>query len=138
LTVWIIFSLSLHPSAAQTKLGTVFKKKYSLRSVSCYACHVKGEEKDVLNPFGHKIGKLLEGKNVTKRLKAAKEIEEEEEKEEVIAVIEQEFLEAFKKLEKLKAPSGNTYAEAIRAGEIEGIKLRKKKLDSGEYPTRTE
>jgi len=43
----------------------------------------------------------------------------------VIAVIEKEFLETFKKLEKLKAPGGKTYAEAIRAGEIDGTKLRK-------------
>jgi len=125
LTMWIVFSLGLPPAFAQTKLGTTFKKKYSLRSVSCYACHVKGEEKDVLNSFGQELGKLLEGKNVTERLDAAKEIEEEEEKEEVLAVIEKEFLEVFKKLDKLKAPSGKTYAEAIKGGEIEGTKLRK-------------
>jgi hypothetical protein len=125
LALWIVFSLSLPPASAQTKLGRAFKKKYALRSVSCYACHVKGEEKDVLNSFGQEIGKLLEGKNVTERLEAAKEIEEEEEKDEVLAVIEKEVLEAFKKLEKIKAPSGKAYGEAIKVGEIEGIKLGK-------------
>jgi len=117
--------MGLPSTFAQTKLGTAFKKTYGLRSVSCYACHVKGEEKDVLNPFGKEMGKLLVGKNVTERLEAAKKIEDEDERDEVIAVMEKEFLEVFKKLDKMKAPGGKTYAEAIAAGEIEGTKLRK-------------
>jgi len=124
LTAWIAFTFLVVPVQGQSKLGKTFKKKYNLRTVTCNACHVKGEEKDVLNPFGKKIDKLIEGMNVTERLEAAKELEIEEQDlvEEEIA---KEFLEALKKLDSMKTPCGKTYAEVIAAGKIEGTKLRK-------------
>lgn len=86
---------------------------------------MKEKEKDVLNPFGKKIAKVLEGKNVTERFEAAKELEYEEDREEAEDQIAKVVFEALKKLDIMKAPSGKTYAEAIRAGELEGTKLPK-------------
>lgn len=125
LFVWIAVAFVTTPARGVSKLGTLFKKKYALRSVSCNTCHVKGEEKDVLNPFGKKIAKLLDGKSVAERVKAAKELEEEEDREEAEAQISEVILEALKKLDTMKTPCGKTYAEVIRAGEVEGTKARK-------------
>ena len=125
LTIWIAVAFVVTPVHGQGKLGKFFKKKYTLRSVTCYACHVKDEEKDVLNPFGKKIAKVLEGKNVTERIEAAKELEEEEEREEAADQIAKVVFEALKKLDAMKTPGGKTYAQAILAGEIEGTKLPK-------------
>ena len=124
LTVWIAIAFAVAPVHGQGKLGTFFKKKYTLRSISCNTCHVKDEEKDVLNPFGKKIAHVLEGKNISDRLEAAKELEEEEERDEAEDQVAEVVFEALKKLDAMKAPSGKTYAEAITAGEVEGIKLR--------------
>lgn len=125
LTIWIAVAFIVTPVHGQGKLGTFFKKKYTLRSVSCNACHVKDEEKDVLNPFGKKVAKVLEGKNVTERIEAAKELEYEEDREEAQEQIQDMVFEALKKLDTMKTPSGKTYAEVILAGEIEGTKLRR-------------
>lgn len=125
LTIWIVVAFVVAPVHGQGKLGTFFKKRYTLRSVTCSACHMKEKEKDVLNPFGKKIAKVLEGKNVTERFEAAKELEYEEDREEAEDQIAKVVFEALKKLDIMKAPSGKTYAEAIRAGELEGTKLPK-------------
>lgn len=125
MTIWIAIAFIATPIYGQGKLGTFFKKRYTLRSVTCSACHVKDEEKDLLNPFGKKIAKVLEGKNVSERIEAAKELEEEEEREEAEDQIAKVVFEALKKLDAMKAPSGKTYAEAIPAGEVEGTKLPK-------------
>jgi len=125
LTIWIVVAFVVAPVHGQGKLGTFFKKRYTLRSVTCNACHVKDEEKDVLNPFGKKVAKVLEGKNVTERIEAARELEYEEDREEAEDQIAKVVFEALKKLDIMKAPSGKTYAKAIRAGEVEGTKLPK-------------
>ena len=125
LTIWIAVAFIVTPVHGQGKLGTFFKKKYTLRSVTCSACHVKDEEKDALSPYGKKVAKVLEGKNVTERIEAVKELEEEEEREEAEDQIAKVVFEALKKLDAMKTPSGKTYAEAILAGEIEGTKLRR-------------
>jgi hypothetical protein len=107
---------------AERPFGNAMKKHYRLRSVSCYTCHVKGEEKEVINPFGKTIGKLIEGKKFSETLAAAKGADLKE-RLKVNEGVEKEFIVVLKKLDKLKSPSGKTYAEAITAGEIEGIKL---------------
>jgi hypothetical protein len=107
-------------------MGTSLKKHHSLRSVSCYACHIKDEHektKDALTPFGKDIAKLVEGSNVTERLEAADELEKEEE-DKVKDALKEEFQEVIQKLDKMIAPSGKTYADAMPAGEIEGTKVR--------------
>lgn len=125
LTIWVAVAFIVTPVHGQGKLGTFFKKKYPLRSVTCNACHVKDKENDVLNPFGKKIAKVLEGKDVAERIEAAKKLEYEEDREEAEEQIAKVVFEALKKLDTMKAPSGKTYAQAILAGEIEGTKLRR-------------
>jgi hypothetical protein len=107
---------------AERPFSNAMKKHYRVRSVSCYTCHVKGEEKEVVNPFGKTVGKLIEDKKFSERIALFKEADLKE-RLKVNEEIEKEFIAVLKKLDKLKSPSGKTYAEAITAGEIEGIKL---------------
>ena len=123
---WLAFSLVATPVFGQTELGTVMKKHFTLRSVSCNTCHIKEQEeksKDQLTPFGLVVAKLVEGQKITERLNAVKDMEEE--KELVKEAIEKEFAETVKKLDGMKDASGKTYAELIQAGEIDGLKPRK-------------
>lgn len=119
----VVTSLLSTAVRAEGVLGTAMKSHYRLRSVSCYSCHVKGEDKSVLNDFGKTVLELIADKKVSERLAAVKDAEKEE-KDRVKDAIEKEFLEALKKFETMKTPGGKTYAEAIKAGEIEGIKPR--------------
>ena len=125
-TVWLALSIIVGPVYGQSELGTVMKKHYTLRSVSCNTCHIKEQEektKDQLTPFGVVVAKLVEGQKITERLNAVKDLEEE--KELVKEAIEKEFAETVKKLDGMKDASGKTYAELIQAGEIDGLKPRK-------------
>ena len=129
LAVWMAMSLAVPPIYGQSELGTVMKKHYKLRSVSCNSCHIKEADenaeksKDKLTPFGQVILKLVAGQQITERLNAVKD--KEEEKEQVKAAIESEFAETVKKLDATKDASGKTYSELIQAGEIDGLKPRK-------------
>jgi hypothetical protein len=122
----LTFSLVVPTVQAQSVLQTPFKKKYSLKSVACESCHIKTEDKDQhpLNDFGKILAKLLEGKNITPRLNAVEKADEAA-KDKVKEEVCKEFLEALKKLDGMKAPSGKTWEEAIKAGELEGAKPRK-------------
>ena len=140
LALWVAFCVALPPVGAQTELGSVFKKKYKLRTVQCAACHVKSEtgddekeeeeskddadHKKPLNAFGEVLQKLVAGKNINDRLKAAKKATKED-KEKVVKEVGEDFLKALEKLDTMNAPSGKTYAAAVAAGEIEGTKTRK-------------
>lgn len=126
LAAWLVLSLAVPTVDAQTELGVVMKKHYSLRSVSCNGCHSQDEEEKTgenLTPFGLVIARLIEGQKITERLNAVKDLEEE--KELVKEEIEKEFAETIKKLGVVKDASGKTYAERIQAGEIDGLRPRK-------------
>ena len=129
LAAWLVASLVVPPVYGQSELGTVIKKHYKLRSISCNSCHIKeaSEEaeksKDKLTPFGQVIVRLVAGQQITERLNAVKD--KEEERELVKEAIEKEFAEMVKKLDVLKDAGGKTYAELIQAGEIDGLKPRK-------------
>ena len=108
------------------QLGTPLKKRYNLRSISCVACHQpekKQKSKDELTAFGSDIAKLLDGKMVSERIAAAKELSRQQRKE-VLDAIEKEYVEALEKLDTMKTASGRLYSEAIPAGDIEGAKPR--------------
>lgn len=126
LAVWLVASLLVPPVSGQTVLGTVLKKHYSLRSVSCNSCHIKETDEEAektkhkLTPFGEVIEKLVAGRQITERLDAVKD--KEEEQEEVKEAIKREFADAVKKLDLVKDANGKTYAELIQAGEIDGLK----------------
>ena len=129
LATGLVMSLVVSPIYGQTELGTVMKKHYRLRSVSCNSCHIKeaNEEaeksKGKLTPFGQVIEKLVAGQQITERLNAVKD--KEEEKEQVKEAIEKEFAETVKRLDVVKDASGKTYAELIQAGEVDGVRPRK-------------
>lgn len=125
--VCLITSLVAPAVQAQSVLGTVFKKKYALKTVACETCHIKTDNKDEhpLNDFGKICAKPLEGKKITPRLDEAEKLTDEAAKEKVKDEIGKEFLEVLKIIDEMKAPSGKTYAEAIKAGELEGAKPRK-------------
>ena len=95
---------------------TAFEEKYvkgglpalqaAYKDLGCNVCHVKGaESKKERNPYGAELDKLLTG-DIKERLKT--------EKEKVL----KELDEAFTKSESLKAPSGKTWGEAVKAGEF--------------------
>jgi hypothetical protein len=125
----LILSLCTPLAQAQSVLGTVFKNKYKLKSVACETCHIKTENKDEhpLNDFGKLLGKMVEGKEMSKRIKETIDNENAPEaaKDKLKEELTKEFLEVLKKVDEMKAPSGKTYAEVIKAGEMEGIKTRK-------------
>ena len=123
---WLVMAILVSPAPGHSQLGTPLKKKHRLRSVACSACHNKEEKEksiEYLTPFGKDIAKVLKGKKVTERLEASKELESEERKK-VLDEIEKEYLEALLKLDKMKAPNGKLYKEAIPAGDIEGVNPR--------------
>lgn len=129
LAAWLAISLGVAPLYGQTELGTVLKKHYKLRSVSCNSCHIKEADEEALKtkhkltPFGEVISKLVAGQQITERLDAVQD--KEEEKELVKEAIEREFAETVKKLDTMKDANGKTYAELIRAGEVDGLRPRK-------------
>ena len=109
---------------ADTQFKKAMQKHYDLKSVSCYACHVRKEKKTVRNAFGSLIAKELEGKNASARIKAAKKMEDKEAKAAEIEKVVYEFLEALKVVEAMDAGDGKTNKDLILAGELEGVKLK--------------
>lgn len=108
---------------AQTEFKVALQKKYDGMTVSCNTCHVNGEEKKVRNDFGKLFAKELEGKKVTEKLAAVKNLESDDParvkaREEATA----DFLVALKKVEGQTGPGGKTYAELLKAGKIDGVK----------------
>jgi len=81
----------------------------------CNICHVKGEkEKNKQNAYGKELNKLIEGDaaNRQKEAKAAGTLDEENEK------LLKELDEAFKKVEEMKSPTGETFGELLKAGKL--------------------
>ncbi len=116
-----------------------FKKElqsqFDLKTVSCYTCHAKEEEvpKDKLaeyeenkkafrNTFGQEFDKLLKDKGLSAKIKAAKEAGNEAAEDAAKAEALDAFKEALKKVVDVKAPSGKTYGEELKAGTLEGVK----------------
>ena len=104
-----------------------FQEKHELKTVSCYVCHVKGKDaegnllgKEHRNEFGRSIAKLLEGKNVTQRIKDARDLDEDA-KQKVYDETTKEFLQAVEKVEKTKSSKGTTWEELIKAGDLDAI-----------------
>lgn len=116
-------SMNVAPAYAQGVFRTALAKQHENLTITCYLCHVKGEDKDVRNDFGKMIAKELEGKDVSARLEAAKE-EDADTKEQVTEEVVNDFLAAFKKIEAKTSPSGKTYGALLKAGELDGTSLK--------------
>lgn len=111
---------------AHIQLARPFKPRYELRTITCAACHDKEQKeksRDALTDLGKDLAKLLEGKRISERIEEAKDFSGDERKE-FFETIEKETIEALEKLDKMKAPNGKLYAEALPAGDLDGTKPR--------------
>lgn len=125
-------SLLTGTASAHSQFMKALKAKYDFRTVSCYTCHAKGEDpktgerygKEVRNEFGELFVAELKEKKIAERVLQLKETEDEAKEEEIEEAITKDFLDALQKVEAMKAENGKTFGELIKAGEIEGIKLR--------------
>ncbi|MCA9247276.1 MAG: hypothetical protein KDA42_09185 [Planctomycetales bacterium] len=115
---------NLKPAQALPPFKKQFQQKYvddgsdalkdAFKKASCNACHVKGEEKDVQNAYGEALAKYIEGDAKDRIEEAKKNGTDDAEKEKVAKELE----EAFKKVEEMKSPSGETYGERLKAGKL--------------------
>ena len=119
------------PASAHSFMKKPFQKRYSLKLVSCNTCHVKGEEKTVINGFGETIQKLLDGTDIVSRARVCKDLDKEAKKK-VEKELAEEFAVTLKRLDAVKAPSGKPYGLAIREGEVSGAKPRKPRAGTGQ------
>ncbi len=133
------FVLACGTAQAHTLFKKSVEKAYPTMKVSCNACHVKGESKEVRNEFGELFYKELKDEKVTESWKAAKAdggktAQKEYEKETMIPLFEK----ALKKLQKEKVPevegeenpdAGKTYDELIKAEKIADIKIDQRKVE---------
>ena len=94
--------------------------------VTCNACHVKGEEKDVRNDFGELFFAEFEGEEFSKNWKELEEDEEARDKYEQ-EVMAPAFIAALETIGETENEDGEKYADLIADGKIAGTKLRKKK-----------
>ena len=143
----LLTACALVIASSTAQAHTLFKKSmekaYPTMKVSCNACHVKGEPKDVRNDFGELFYKELKDEKVTKKWKEAKAkdkadgtktVRKEYEKETMIPLFEK----ALKKLQKATVPevegednpnAGKTYDELIKSEMIDDIKIDPKKVE---------
>ena len=70
LAIFSIFAISQNVSA-HSAFDKAFEKKYNVK-VSCTTCHDK-KTKEIRTEFGQLYAKVLKGKDITKKWKAAKE-----------------------------------------------------------------
>lgn len=82
----------------------------------CYVCHVKEKKKDVVNHYGNELGKLIPG-NVQERLDEARKGGRDAKAAEEEKVLK-ELVEAMKKVEEIKSPSGVTYGELFKSHQL--------------------
>jgi hypothetical protein len=140
-----IFAVALVAAVAWAVQSSVasahpdFKKEvttqFGLKTVSCNTCHAKEEEvpKDQLeaykankkgfrNAFGQEFDKLMKEKGFSAKIKAAKVAENKPAEDAAKKEALDAFKEALKKVVDVKAPSGKTYGEELKAGTLEGVK----------------
>lgn len=138
--VFCMTALLVHSPAtlAHAPFKKGLQKKYDFKSVSCYTCHARKADiaaKDLddfarnsrsfRNSFGSQLGKLLAGKNTTQRLMDVKKLDLDDPKKiKVINDVTSDFLEALKKVELVKSPSGPTYGELLKMGILAGVKSK--------------
>ena len=122
-----LIAIMVLPSAAlaQTEFQIALRKKYNFKTVTCAACHPNIKDKTERNEFGTLLAKELKGKDVTKRLEDVKEKDvEDPARIKVKEEVTKEFLDALPKVETQKSKSGETFGELLKAGKLEGVKLR--------------
>jgi len=137
---FVVLTVQASVCSAHVEMGKALKAKYKFRSASCYTCHSRKKDvaeadhaaykenaKAFRNSFGDSLAKLLEGKEVTKRMAEIKELKKGDPKK--VAVVDdvvEQFLEALEEAEAEESPDGPTYGEALEAGTLDGVKKRKR------------
>ena len=127
LTCLVAIALTVAPATAMSPFKKAFDETYvkqsadeefqtAFKKLSCNTCHVKGKKKDWLNAYGQELAKLIPG-NAKERLDEAKEIGTEEKTAET-EKIQKELLAAFGKVEGMKAPTGESYADLFKAHKL--------------------
>lgn len=79
--------------------------------------------KEVRNEFGKLFEPALAAKNMNAQLAAIKAANGAAKKP-LQEMATKDFLEALSGVEVMKADDGKTYAEKLKAGEVEGVKLK--------------
>ena len=126
-------------ASAHSLFMKALKAKYEFKSVSCSTCHSKKDEiaeedmekykedpKHFRNSFGQLFMPHIKGKKIDDRVEEAKELKKndmDDKADELEAGVTADFLEALEKVEAMKNDAGKTYAELLKAGEIDGIRL---------------
>ena len=85
----------------------------AFKTASCNTCHVKGERRDVVNAYGWELAALIAG-NAKDRLDEAKKESSDAKTAEEDKLLK-ELAAALKKVEAIKATSGETYGELFKA-----------------------
>ena len=90
----------------------------AFRKDGCFICHVKEreKEKEFVNHYGNELAKLIPG-NVEERLDNARKDGRDAQTAEKEKVLK-ELVEAMKKVEAVKSPSGVTYGELFKSHQL--------------------
>ncbi len=129
----LFLTLIAGPMPAQTEFKNELVEKHGLSKLtSCYTCHLRKsevDEKDLpafmessrsfRDDFGKAIEKHFKGKDISARLKEAKDHDDQKTIDEII----KDFRQALEKAEAEKNADGATYGELIKSGKLDGIKL---------------
>jgi hypothetical protein len=118
-------------ASADTLFMKALKEKYDFKIVSCNTCHAKGTDpatgeaygKEVRNDFGKLFEPSLDEKKMHDQLHAIKDAKGDAKKP-LQEKASADFLAALAVVEAMKADDGKTYGEKLKAGEIEGVKLK--------------
>ena len=111
------------------------QETYGLKSVSCYTCHSKKTDvpadkqeafaenaKAFRNAFGKEFDKIMASGGYSAKIAVAKDSGDDAKKDAAEADAVTAFKAALKKVAQVKAPSGKTYDEELKAGTLDGVK----------------
>lgn len=121
LAIALLFACTQNASA-HSAFKKAFEAKYKVKA-SCNACHDK-KSKEIRNDFGKVFDKVLKGKDLTKKWKAAKEEGSAARKEYEAGEMTTEFKKAMELVGKMKKDD-TTYEELIKGLKIDGLKAKK-------------
>lgn len=121
LAICTLFAVSQN-AFGHSAFKKAFEKKYNVKA-SCNTCHDK-KSKEIRNDFGKMFDKVLKGKDITKKWKAAKEQGSAARKEYEAGEMTTEFKKAMDVVGKMKK-GDKTIEEMIKNCEFDGLKPKK-------------
>ena len=90
--------------------------KEKFKKASCNTCHVKAKKKDVRNPYGAELSKLIEG-DANARIKEAGEAGKDAREAETAKILK-ELDKAFDEVAKKESKSKVKYGDLIQQGKL--------------------